>query len=306
MAAENIPKVFIIILNYNGYRDTIECIDSIKKSTYKNYEIIIIDNNSTDNSERILLSKYPEYHFIQTGINNGFAWGNNFGIKYSIDNGADYVLLLNNDTIVTPNFLQPLISLAESDKRIGIVGGKIYYYNEPKKIWYAGASINTYNGKTKHLGDKDIDNGQFDNISETGYVTGCMMFVNREAIKKAGLMDENYFLYYEETDWNVRIKKCGYRIVFTPYSIIYHKVSSSMQDIKQKKDYLTRYYYDRNSYYFIIKNYGIPNKIYMFLYIRSKLILRAFKSVIQHDKEKLKMTRYTYRSIITRKMGRFI
>jgi GT2 family glycosyltransferase len=294
------PLVYIVILNYNGLKDTVECIESLQKITYKNYKIIIVDNNSIDNSEEILRQKFPNYKFIQTGENLGFAGGNNVGIKHALKANAEYILLLNNDTIVEKSFLEPLVETAESAKDIGVVGGKIYY-NDSGLIWYAGANLNQYTGKTQHFGDREKDSGQYNNIRETGYVTGCLMLIKRSAIEKAGLMDDSYFLYYEETDWNVRIKKLGYRLIYNYNSVIYHKVSSTTKNINEKM----KYYYDRNVNYFINKNFGLSNRLFMYGYIRIRLLLKLFKAGFLRDKNKMRVIKDTYRDIRLKRMGEY-
>lgn len=293
------PLIYIILVNYNGYKDTIECVYSLKKINYSNYKIIIVDNASSDNSVEILKKKLNNCKIIESKKNLGFAGGNNLGIKYALDNQADYVLLLNNDTLVEYDFLDNLVKCAKSDKNIGIVGGKIYYYYNPRLIWYAGGKLNSYTGRTKHIGVDEIDNGQYDVIAKTQYVTGCMMLVSRRAIELAGLMDEKYFLYYEETDWNIKIRSKGFKIVYTPYAKIYHKVSSSTKQINN----MVGYYYDRNRNYFIIKNFRLLNKIFIYFYIRVRLFFKFIKAIIERDKEKKKIIKYTFYSIKNNIMG---
>ena len=154
-----LPKVDIIILNYNGYKDTIECIKSLQDITYNNIDIIIIDNNSTDNSEyeiKKFISKSNNIQYIQSGKNIGFSGGNNIGIKLSLEKKSDYICLLNNDTVVEPDFLEPLIDIMEKDKSIGITSGKIMYYDEPTKIWCAGGYID----EIKAFNDEKGKNGK--------------------------------------------------------------------------------------------------------------------------------------------------
>lgn len=297
------PLVYVILVNYNGLQDTIECIDSLNKINYKNYKIIVVDNDSKDGSAQKLRNKYNDdiIKIIELKSNTGFAGGNNVGINLAIKEKAEYVLLLNNDTVVDKNFLSQLVNTAQSNKNTGIVGGKIYYFDNKKLIWYAGAKINKITGRTKHIGVDEYDNGQYDKISEPDYITGCLMLLPVDVIKKIGLMDESYFLYYEETDWSVRIKKAGYKLIYDPKSVIYHKVSSSTKKI----NYVMDYYYDRNSYYFIMKNYGILNKICMYFYKRGFLLLKYIKSKYEKNNEKCYMIIKAYRSIRNKEMGKY-
>lgn len=295
------PLVYIILLNYNGYKDTIECVESLERITYSNYKIIIVDNASSDESEIILKEKFSQHIYIQTGSNLGFAGGNNVGIEYALKNGADYVCLLNNDTIVERDFLEPLVENAEKDKYIGVVSGKICYYNEPNKIWFAGGSINPWTGITKHFKLNQIDKGKENVQITTGYVTGCLMLVKREVIINVGMMNDKYFLYYEETDWNVRIRRYGYKIIVDYRSKIYHKISASTSKVSN----LTTYYFIRNRHYFVNSNYGTISKLFIFIVIRYILLKKALKAWALRDKDRLNILKRTYQDIKNKTMGRF-
>lgn len=292
------PSVCIILLNYNGIEDTIACIESLKEITYTRYEIVIVDNASTDGSEGILKQRYS-FPVIQTGKNLGFAGGNNAGIRYALENGADYIVLLNNDTVVDKGFLEPLVETAETYKNAGVVGGKIYYYDSTNTLWFAGGRINRITGKTKQIGKNKADTGGFDTQREVGFITGCLMLVSAAAIRAAGLMDEGYFLYFEDTDWCERIRRAGYKIVFTPLSVIYHKESSSTR----KMSHVKMYYYDRNRAYFIRKNLGGIFKITAGLYLKLYLILKAAKSLMFFNVKKFRMICVTSASIKKGEMG---
>jgi GT2 family glycosyltransferase len=221
------PKVFIIVLNWNGHQDTIECIHSIRKINYPRYEIVIVDNGSTDGSEKILRHTFPDIKLIQTGANLGFAEGNNVGIRYAFKNGADYTVVLNNDTAVDEGFITELVNAAESDSSIGIASSKIYFYDRPDIIWYAGAVLDLKTGKSKHIGYNKKDLGQYDAMRETDRACGCSMMISRRACETVGLMDPEYFCYGEETDWSLRARIAGFKVVFVPGSKVWHKVSAS-------------------------------------------------------------------------------
>ena len=296
------PLVYIIIVNYKGLDDTIDCINSLKNIEYKNYRIIVVDNNSEDGSaEKLDELFFGDIKIIKLDENLGFAGGNNVGIKVALEENAEYVLLLNNDTVVKNDFLNHLVDKAEEEKTIGCVGGKIYYYSNKEILWYAGAKINKYTGRTKHIGVDEKDIGQYSISKEEDYITGCLMLVKREVLEKVGLMDERYFLYYEETDWCAKMKKYGYKLVFEPKSVIYHKVSSSTKNIND----VMKYYYDRNSYFFIINNYGILNRSFMFLYKRIFLLLKLIKASLNKNKDKCRMIKKTYKDIKFQEMGKY-
>lgn len=221
------PLVYIILVNYNGYKDTIECINSLKKIDYSNYKIIIVDNASSDNSVRILQKKLNNCKIIESKRNLGFAGGNNLGIKYALDNKADYVLLLNNDTLVEPSFLTNMINSFKVDYNIGLVGCKIMYYPEKNIIWYGGGYIDWFKFIGVHYGIKQIDKGQCNREKEIDFMTGCCMLIKREVFEKVGLLTEDYFMYLEDVDFCVKVKNSAYKIWYNSQAIIYHKVGFS-------------------------------------------------------------------------------
>jgi GT2 family glycosyltransferase len=171
------PKISIIVLNWNGKIDTLECLQSVYRIDYTNFDVIVVDNGSSDDSVQAIRDSFPEVTVLETNENLGFAGGNNVGIRYALKNGADYIFLLNNDTIVDPRILKQFIEVSKSIDDRGILGAKIYYYNEPEKIWYAGAKWVDKSSQCDHLGEGKIDDGiSFNTITETGYACGCATF----------------------------------------------------------------------------------------------------------------------------------
>lgn len=221
------PSVYIILVNYNGYKDTIECINSLTKINYDNYKIVIVDNASTDNSLNILKEKLKDCVIIQEKSNLGFAGGNNLGIKYALNHKADYVMLLNNDTLVEPNFLNIMIDSFNKDYKIGMVGCKIMYYPEKNIIWYGGGCIDWFKFIGIHYGIGQADKGQCDNEREIDFMTGCCILMKKEVLKKVGFLSEEYFMYFEDVDFCVKVREAGYKIWYNFNAIIYHKVGLS-------------------------------------------------------------------------------
>lgn len=224
---QNKPLVYIIILTWNGKQDTLECLESLRKINYQNYKILIVDNASTDGTEKIVKSKFPNIDYIYNPENLRYAGGNNIGIDYAIKQNADYILLLNNDTIVEPNFLEHLIITAESEPSIGIVGPKIFYYDRPDLIWYAGGRIEWWKGWIYHEGIRKNDMEYFNYKKETDFVTGCCLLIKKEVIKKIGKLDKTYFIYGEDVDFCIRAKKANFKVIFEPQAKIWHKISVS-------------------------------------------------------------------------------
>ena len=221
------PLVHIIVLTWNGKQDTLDCLASLSKVTYPNFRTIVVDNASIDGTADAVRTGFPDVHLIVNDVNLRFAGGNNVGIAYALNDGADYVLLLNNDTVVDPDFLTALVTAAESDQRIGMAGPKICYYDEPKVLWYAGGKIEWWKGWITHRGVRETDHGQYDVADETDYVTGCCVLVRRVAIEKAGILDEAFFIYGEDADWSVRVAREGFGLMYVPQAVIRHKLSVS-------------------------------------------------------------------------------
>lgn len=270
------PLVWIVLLNYKGCQDTIECIESLEQITYPNYRIIVVDNDSKDGSEETLRNKFPQHIIIQSGDNLGFSGGNNVGIKYALENRADYILLLNNDTLVEPNFLEPLVEESEKDKSIGIAAGKINYYYDKNIIWAAGGYISEIKGCGYHYGINQEDLGQYDIRQEVSFLTGCIQLIKREVLEKVGLYDEDYFLYMEDVDYCCRVKKTGFKLMYVPKSKIYHKVSASTGENSP----LMLYYMNRNRLLFIRKNYKVflNNMLFYIFFFLSRIInVRVYK-----------------------------
>lgn len=240
-------QVCIILVNYNGYQDTKECVESILKCSYTNYRIIIVDNASKEVDSLkndVFLNEHCE--IIYSNVNNGFSDGNNIGIKESDKYNPDYVLLLNNDTVVQPNFLNRLVEVAEADNNTAIVTSQINYYYDKEKAWYNHGSYNKLIGYTTMI-SKDMKAHPY----EVSFSTGCLMLIRYNYIKKYGMLSDDYFLYSEDTEYCLRAIKNGYSIMNIPEVLIYHKVNASTgTGSKMQQYYLVRNYLQ------VVKEYG--------------------------------------------------
>jgi GT2 family glycosyltransferase len=259
------PKVTIIILNWNGKEDTIECLESLKHITYPNYEILLVDNGSTDGSVECFREQYPGMEIIETGDNLGFAEGNNVGIRRAMDEGADYVLLLNNDTVVDTEFLGELVYTAKTHTKAGIVGPKIYFYNT-NRIQSCGGIISLYRGIVYGQKKYQNDSNQFNEAINTEFLSGCAMLIKIRVFEDVGFFDRSYFAYYEDTDLCVRTKSTGYDLLCAQSSRIWHKGSQS-----SKVNRYGLYYGTRNVIKFE-KKYA--NKFQFFIFFTYFIIIK--------------------------------
>lgn len=242
------PLVSIVAVNYDHPKVTCDFVESLHKVTYPNFEVIIVDNKSPNDDPHIIKDHYPNVILYESQINYGFAGGNNQGIMRA---RGDYVLLLNNDTIVDKSFLEPLVEKLENNPNIGAVSPKIRFYYDPDIIQYAGFyPLNNYTVRNSAIGYREKDTGQYDHDYETAYAHGAAMMVPMRVIKEIGLMSYIFFLYYEEADWSYRIKKAGYQIWYIHNSLVYHKESVSTG----KLSVLKIYYLTRNRIVFMRRN----------------------------------------------------
>lgn len=269
-------KVSIILVNYNSALHTKECVESLLSLNYENYDIYVVDNNSSDNTLKDALFIYednPKIHIIYNDNNVGFSAGNNIAIKKALEFESEYVLLLNNDTVVDKNFL--LIMLEETKKKtnIGITTCKIMMYYNRSQCWYAGGYLDK-NGSAK------IQYEDNDTVTDNyTFASGCCMLISNKVIHNLGYMSEKYFLYFEDTDFCKKIINSGYKILYCGNSVIYHKESVSTQ----KRSKLYSYYFSRNRLIYIRCNFTNKEKpyayIYSLLWIIKKCIVREFKLI---------------------------
>ena len=261
MSTNHLPLVSIISVNFNQLEVTFAFLESLRKISYPNYEIILVDNDSREDPTEDIKNRFPEVILIVSKENLGFAGGNNLGIQTA---KGKYFMMLNNDTEVDPNFLEPLVQKMESDSKIGMLGSKVKFYYQPDIIQYAGATPMTKYTATSYFigyGKKDI--GQFDNACLTPFASGAAMMASREVCENVGLMANFFFLYYEELDWQERIRKAGYKIYFVPESVVFHKESVSVG----KASALQAYWQTRNRLLLIRRNFPPINVFISIIYM---------------------------------------
>lgn len=269
--------VVISLLNFNGLKNTLACLESLKNIKIDNFKLTIVTVDNASKEEFDLKSSSIgniPLVVIKNNENLGFSGGHNIAIKYALEDEADYALILNNDTYVDKNFLEELLRVAQSDEKIGILVPKIYFApgfefhknkyakdEQGRVLWYAGGEMDWKNVIGRHRGVDSIDRGQFDKTEETELATGCCMMIRREVFDKVGLLDDKYFLYYEDSDMGVRAKKEGFKIVYVPKSIIFHKNAGS---VGGSGSILQDYYITRNRLLFGFRYAPFRSKLALF------------------------------------------
>lgn len=267
------PLVAIILVNYNSFEDTVDCVKSLLNIEYDNYKIVVIDNASTEKNEQAIqfLEKYTLY--ISSHGNLGFSGGNNLGIHYCNEKFfPDYFLLLNNDTVVREDFLAALLQTANHNKDVGIVCGKIYYYDKQDVLWFDGGTFDLNYGVTDHIHYNEPDKYVSTDEKDIEFATGCLLLIPQNTITSVGYLNEEYFMYAEDTDYSRRVRNAGLRILYTSKSVIYHKVGRS-----SKNSNLATYYMIRNNLY-IIQKYA--SKKYL-AYLKKMILI--LKSIIKGE-----------------------
>ncbi|RNC89637.1 MAG: glycosyltransferase family 2 protein [Allomuricauda sp.] len=261
-----LPLVSIITINYNESGVTMDLLESLRASRYKNLEILVVDNASPKDNPDVIKENYPEVTLIKSEENLGFAGGNNLGVKAA---KGDYLLFINNDTIVPENFIQPLVDTLERDPSIGMVSPKIKFHWDASLIQYAGYTpMNHWTIRNSSIGYHQKDDGAYDQPGETESIHGAAMMVPKQVVDQVGMMTEIYFLYYEEHDWAAMIKRAGYKVYYQPQAYILHKESLSTGKFSPLKTY----YIARNRIVFARRNFK-PAQLFV------SLLFQAFVSI---------------------------
>jgi len=269
------PKISIIIVNFNQKQTTLDCLESLSSIIYPNYEIILVDNNSKDDSVEVIGKKYPNIKMVQSTENLGFAGGNNIGFKEA---SGDYILLLNNDTKVTPKFLEPLVEDFTKIKNLGIVQSKMFVMDKPTLL-DSVASFQTTTGFLYHKGYLDTDKPEYQKFLYSFSAKGACMMIDRKVLK-LGLFDETYFAYFEETDLCWRAWLLGFKVGFEPRSVIFHKMGVTSS--KMNKAFIN-YHSFKNRIRTILKNTSMATLCWMLPLHLSICVVLALYFLINRD-----------------------
>ena len=226
------PQIAIVILNWNGWRDTLACLASVAALTYRNYRAIVVDNGSEDDSLEYLREfDAPFAHtLIEIGRNLGYAGGNNVGVQTALADGADFILILNNDTTVAPDLLERLTEAAQRNPDAGVFSARIMYFDEPGRVWFDGARWNSSTLRLEWPGQNAEEGDLVPFDHQTDYACGAALFFRAEVARQIGLLDESFFLVWEEVDWCFRARKAGWKNVVVPTAKVWHKIGVSFGD----------------------------------------------------------------------------
>jgi hypothetical protein len=252
------PLVSIVTINYNNTRVTLELLLSISECTYKNLQVIVVDNGSIENPTEQINAEFPTVEVIRSEKNLGFSAGNNLGFKRA---KGPLIFFVNNDTLFAENLIEELIKPFFEIKNLGIVSPKVIYYESPNLLQYAGSTdINPLTGRNKVIGQGETDNDALFPSGVTYFAHGAAMIIRQNLLKKIGGFPEVFFLYYEELDYSIRLRRAGYKIYYNHKAVIYHRVSYSVGEDSPLKVY----YMTRNRILFMRRNFpGI--RFYIFV-----------------------------------------
>lgn len=272
-------RTIAILVNYNNPKDTIAAVNSLRKQSVPFHKILITDNNSSDDSVEILRKEFTidDVEILQSKENRGFAFGNNFALKYAMANlEFDFFLMINNDTISDENLNKNFIEYFSNNdsKNIGILTGKIFNYYYPKKILSIGGEFHKIKCSGYHIGDGEIDHGQYDKVTECSFATGCLWFFHKSLISKVGYLPEEYFLYLEDVDYCLQVRSAGLKIIYLPTAKILHKEGSTTKVTKKTPNF---YYTNRNRIICARKRLSRNDRIIFFTFFFITRFLRFFQ-----------------------------
>jgi len=247
------PSIWIVVLNWNGLADTLACLQSLAQLQYGAHRILVVDNGSIDGSVDALRNGIPGagIEILEAGRNLGYAGGNNVGIRYALDRGADFILVLNNDTTVDPRLLDELVGAADRHPEAGCFGPWIFYMHDPERLWFAGAAWNSELVAFASPGKDLLASDMPAETTPTDYVCGAALFMRASLARQIGLLDERFFLVYEESDWCCHARRAGIECLMVPAARIWHKVGSSFGS---EASPLRTYFSTRNSLLWAEKN----------------------------------------------------
>jgi hypothetical protein len=279
-----VKKVIVVILNWNGGELTRRCLESLRQSDYANIECVVVDNGSTDHSPDDILAAFPETGMIRNATNLGFAEGCIQGMVWGGKRGADYFLMLNNDTRVDPAMVSRMVAAAAEHQDRAAIIPKIYWEHDPSRIWFAVGSANLWTGVFTNTAYNYVDDGRFDSRREMEFAVGCCVLMPKEIVEKVGGFDSSFFAYMEDVDWSLRCRGAGFTIVFCPAAKLWHAVSAT----GKRKPARIRYLMTRN-HLWVMRRHASVAQLTCFLFLLPlRSMLRIAKCVLARDGESIK------------------
>ena len=281
-------EIAVIVLNWNGKEDTLECLQSLQEQENVDFDIIVVDNGSEEDSVKVIREEFPAVQIIESGKNLGYAEGNNVGMRYALNHGAQFVFVLNNDTVLDKLCLYYLVEDLKQHPKAAAVGPEIYYYVEPTIIYFAGGKISK-TGQTFHIGIGEKDSKKYNISCETEWLTGCAILFRSEALERIGFFETSFFLLFEDTDWCLRARKSGYILRFVHRAKLWHKVSSSFGE---NWSLLFFYYFSRNNMLWIKRNFRVASRPFFYSCCVKRLFGTARYLSNRADKRSKKLLYY--------------
>ncbi len=228
MNTGTVPPVCCVVLNFNGREVLPDTMESLRAMTYPNFRVMMVDNGSTDGSVAYVREHHPSVEIVEIGENLGVTGARNVAMRRAIGGGAAWIHHLDNDIRADPGLLTELMDAALADPAIGILGSKIYYHAKPDLLWYAGGNVNYWTGMVTHRGIREADDGRYDRIEDTGYVVGCSFLMSAALVERVGYFDPVFSPFYtEDADMCARALGAGFRVVYVPRAVLWHRVSTS-------------------------------------------------------------------------------
>jgi hypothetical protein len=252
------PRVAIIVPTWNQRDLVLDCLDSLDALDYPAHQhcTVVVDNASTDGTVQAVQTRHPLATVLELEENQGYAAGSNAGIRWALADGAQCILLLNNDVLVAPDMLSELVTVSQREPSAGFLGPKVYHREEPQTLQSAGISLDPW-FHLAHRGQDQVDQGQFETSEEVDAVSGCAMLVGRSVLDEVGLLDPGFFMYYEEVDWCLRARAVGYRNLFVPRAKVWHR----KPQLRSDRAALTTYYMSRNIFLLLAKHGARPGVV---------------------------------------------
>lgn len=307
-------SVAIILVNWNSFDITNDCIISLKNIDYKNHQVLVVDNGSVDGSGDRLLMDHPEIILIKSATNQGFTGGNNLGFQYAIQHGFTYSIMLNNDTFVEPDFLTHLVNYMDLNSQTGAIQSRIHYQHNRTILWNGGSYFSKWSGFAYTKGINQIPSKANLQLKEVDWVTGCVFLVRNSILEQTGLLSSKLFMYYEDVDLSFRIKALGYKLIYHPDSIVYHIAGASNKSKKKEKEGFLNpqvHYFNQRNHIWILKKYSkwyhipsvlICNIFYSLLilgYFAARLRIQKIRSFIMGTKDGITQSLTTSKSCFT-------